>query len=441
MTLAPRNGPAIRAMIVDDSPVTRRLIELVVTKTHGVDLVAELGNGERALEVALKERVDVLILDVNMPESNGRDVLVKLRDSGAELGVVVYSGAETGVIDELKRVVGSQILCHMMPKGAGAGGGIDDIKDVLLPAVLELGDRVRARRRKGGAKSNPVEHQPKSITPSPSEGAGAKAALAIFGSGAQPGASGAVNQPDATAPTLPKPAPAARSESSKNASREAPQAPLPQVTASSGGSNPASGAKRFGAVVIGSSTGGPEALRKVLQSLPANLPVPVAIVQHMPIGFTAQLASRLNSQCDITVREATDGERMQAGVVLIAPGGKHLELHADGPHLRARLTESEPENSCRPAVDVLFRTAAAAVPNRLLAVVLTGMGYDGKAGAEDIHRVKGWVLVQNEETSVVWGMPGAIAKAGEADEVAALDEIGPRIVELLAVGRASGRAI
>lgn len=178
---------------------------------------------------------------------------------------------------------------------------------------------------------------------------------------------------------------------------------------------------------------------KVLAELPADLPVPVVLVQHMPVGFTQQLADQFDSYCAITVGEASDGKRLVAGNVLVAPGGRHLEIHRDGPHLITRLTEAEPENSCRPAVDVLFRSAAAATAKHTLAVVLTGMGHDGLAGAKGIRRAGGTVIVQDEATSAVWGMPGSIVKAGEADEVLPLADIGARILEVARSGRNTRR--
>lgn len=179
-------------------------------------------------------------------------------------------------------------------------------------------------------------------------------------------------------------------------------------------------------LVIGSSTGGPEALTTLLTALPP-LPVPIAIVQHMPPLFTQQFAARLNRQAGIEVTEATDRQTLRPGTATIAPGDFHLEILNDARGLVTRLTQDPPENYCRPAVDVLFRTAAAVHGAAVLGVVLTGMGSDGCRGAQAIVDRGGAVIVQDQATSVVWGMPGAVATAGLAERVLPLQEIAGEI--------------
>lgn len=184
-------------------------------------------------------------------------------------------------------------------------------------------------------------------------------------------------------------------------------------------------------LLIGSSTGGPDALARLLPALPGDLRVPVLIVQHMPPVFTAMLAQRLDRECALRVREATDGDPVLAGEVLIAPGDFHLQLvrTADGVH--ARLDQGPQENFCRPAVDVLFRSALGVYGGRALATVLTGMGQDGLEGCRALAAAGARVLVQDEASSVVWGMPGAVANAGIADETLPLDELPGRITAAL----------
>ncbi len=184
-------------------------------------------------------------------------------------------------------------------------------------------------------------------------------------------------------------------------------------------------------LVIGVSTGGPEALMRLFSALPGDLPVPVAIVQHMPPMFTGILAERLNSKVAMTVREAKEGEVLLPGEALIAPGNRHMELQEAKGRLQIRLTDDPPENSCRPAVDVLFRSAARTVGGGCLALMLTGMGQDGARGAETLVREGGRLLAQDEESSVVWGMPGAVVQAGLASEVLPLDAIAARVTDLV----------
>ena len=187
----------------------------------------------------------------------------------------------------------------------------------------------------------------------------------------------------------------------------------------------------FAALVIGCSTGGPDALAQVLPALPGDLPVPVLVVQHMPPLFTRLLAQRLDGQCKLRISEAEEGDAVVAGRVLIAPGGKHLEVRRQGASLVAHLTEDPPENFCRPAVDVHFRSAAGIFGERTLAAVLTGMGRDGEKGSKLIRDAGGEVYVQDEATSVVWGMPGAVAGAGQADKVLPLPRIGGELAAAL----------
>jgi two-component system chemotaxis response regulator CheB len=176
-------------------------------------------------------------------------------------------------------------------------------------------------------------------------------------------------------------------------------------------------------LVIGSSTGGPEALAKVLPQLPASLPVPVLLVQHMPPVFTRQFAQRLDRLSPLRVVEAADGSPLLPGTVHLAPGDHHLVVRGGTRGLHTGLTQGPPENFCRPAVDPLFRSVVAAYDGAVLAVVLTGMGADGRNGAAEIRAAGGTVIVQDQESSVVWGMPGAISQAGLADEVLPLDRI------------------
>ncbi len=194
-------------------------------------------------------------------------------------------------------------------------------------------------------------------------------------------------------------------------------------------------AARVDVVAIGCSTGGPNALAQVLPAIPRALPVPILIVQHMPPAFTRFLAQRLSSLCALPVEEAAAGEVLMPGEIWVAPGGFHLSVEQDGTNSRLRITDDPPENSCRPSVDVLFRSLVPAFSNRVLAVVLTGMGQDGLRGCELLADAGSQVIVQDEASSVVWGMPGFVAKAGLADAVLPLSEIGPRIAERVAAFR------
>jgi two-component system chemotaxis response regulator CheB len=191
------------------------------------------------------------------------------------------------------------------------------------------------------------------------------------------------------------------------------------------------------ALAIGVSTGGPAALDILLPGLPANFPLPVLLVQHMPELFTKLLAERLNSRCPLQVREGVEGEPVCAGAIYIARGNWHMEVHAGariGLPATLRLNQGPPENHCRPSVDVLFRSAAVVYGAGVLAVVLTGMGSDGMLGARLIREQGGSVLAQDQASSTVWGMPGAVTAAGLAHSVLPLNAIAAEILRI--AGRA-----
>ncbi|MGZ4787563.1 MAG: protein-glutamate methylesterase/protein-glutamine glutaminase [Terriglobales bacterium] len=181
-------------------------------------------------------------------------------------------------------------------------------------------------------------------------------------------------------------------------------------------------------VAIGTSTGGPNALANVLPALPGDFPVPVLVVQHMPPTFTRFLAERLNRECQLRVAEAAEDQVLAAGQVLVAPGDFHMVVEQRGTRVHLRTVHTPPENSCRPAVDVLFRSVARVYGGRALAVVMTGMGQDGLRGAEQLHEAGANILAQDEASSVVWGMPGFVAQAGLAAKVLPLPQIAGEIV-------------
>jgi two-component system chemotaxis response regulator CheB len=215
-----------------------------------------------------------------------------------------------------------------------------------------------------------------------------------------------------------------------DAAAAAPAAPAPRPS----GLHPALPERASGrtprptVVAIGASTGGPRALAEVLGAMPADLPAPVLVVQHMPPLFTRHLAEGLASQCDLPVGEATHGTTLEPGTVWVAPGDHHMTVGRDGSALRLWLDQGPSENACRPSVNPLFRSVADVFGHGALGVVLTGMGQDGLEGASRIRAARGQVIVQDEASSVVWGMPGAVARAGLADKVLPLDAIAGEIL-------------
>jgi two-component system, chemotaxis family, protein-glutamate methylesterase/glutaminase len=194
---------------------------------------------------------------------------------------------------------------------------------------------------------------------------------------------------------------------------------------------------RVDVIVVGASTGGPDALTTIASKLPADLAVPVLVVQHMPALFTRLFAGRLDRSCPLRVVEAVEGQLVAAGSIIVAPGDHHLVVRRQGADVRVHLTKDPPENYCRPSVDVLFRSAAAVYGGGVLGCVLTGMGRDGTSGAERIRAVGGRVVVQDAASSVVWGMPGAVVAAGHANDIVPIDQL----ADTLRLGAAGGRRV
>ena len=184
-------------------------------------------------------------------------------------------------------------------------------------------------------------------------------------------------------------------------------------------------------VLIGTSTGGPPALLQILGKLPADFPCPILIVQHMPVGFTTSLAERLNRNCALVVKEAAEGERIMAGVAYLAPAGKHMKLIRSGRHLHIRFDLSPGNALHRPSVDALFESAAAACGNNVLAFVLTGMGKDGAEGSQAIKKAGGRIVVESEETSIVFGMPKAVMEKITVDADLPLYDIPEALMKMI----------
>jgi two-component system chemotaxis response regulator CheB len=197
---------------------------------------------------------------------------------------------------------------------------------------------------------------------------------------------------------------------------------------------------RIDVVAIGASTGGPNALTELIPQFPADFAVPIVIVQHMPPLFTRLLAERLNGLAPLKVQEGKEGQRLQRGQIWIAPGGQHMTVDRKGTEFVLGLNHDAQENSCRPAVDVLFRSVAQTYGANVLAVVLTGMGTDGTRGSAVIREAGGEVIVQDEASSVIWGMPGSVVAASLADRIYALAGIGPEVVRRVSVRRALATA-
>jgi two-component system, chemotaxis family, protein-glutamate methylesterase/glutaminase len=368
----------VRVLIVDDSAVMRKIIASALQKDAAIEVVGFAANGLQAIEAIKTLSPDVMTLDVEMPEMDGLTALREIRKTNKYLPIIMFStlthdGAQAAVT---ALTAGAS---DYVGKPATSAGSIDGafkvLETELIPKIIGLAKRVKLRQAR---EANSLDGKSPSPAPIPMV-----------------------------------------------SSVEAPFKPKP-IEASSG--QLVIPVKPVQAVCIGVSTGGPMALMQVFSQISTPLGVPIFIVQHMPPSFTALLAARLSAAGVITVKEAREGEVAVAGAAYIAPGGFHMTLEKSGTKTIIHLNTEPPENSCRPAVDVLFRAAAEVYGGGVLAVMLTGMGYDGLKGSQVIAAKGGQIIAQDEATSVVWGMPGAVVQAGLANVVLPIEKMSEEIV-------------
>jgi two-component system chemotaxis response regulator CheB len=376
-----------RILIVDDSAVMRSLLRSVVSTDPGLEVAGTAADGASALASLAQLQPDLILLDVEMPIMDGLVTLRELRRRGNRMPAIMCSSlTQRGARVTIEALASGASDYVTKPSGqSGREAALTALAGELIPKIQALSRRAQPRPS--------FQLSTQSSTPAPA------ATLTGFGRASSAPSPVLLN----TQPPRPQPVTA-----------------TPSV------------------VAIGVSTGGPAALDLLLPALPATFPLPVLIVQHMPELFTRLFAERLNGRCKLRVREAAEGDPVVPGTISIARGNWHLEVLAASlasapPTLR--LTQGPLENHCRPAVDVLFRSAAKVYGSGVLAVVLTGMGSDGLAGCRIIREQGGSVLAQDEPSSTVWGMPGAVATAGLAHRILPLDAIAPEILRIAAHAR------
>jgi two-component system chemotaxis response regulator CheB len=387
----------IRVLVVDDSVVVRRLIVGSLTGLPDIEVAGTAANGLLAQAKIDLLKPDAVTMDIEMPQMDGIAAVRELRKRHKQLPVIMFSTVSAaGASATLEALSAGATDYVTKPSSVGSvAESIAAVREQLVPKIHALA----GRRRPGGSPTRPG--------PVP---AGSGPAL-------RPG-----SRPSAPAPGRPGRTPT-------RPAGPAAEAPARPVRLGPPG--------RIDILAIGTSTGGPDALTKVLQALPADLPVPIVITQHMPPVFTRMFAERLDRSTPLRVLEAGDGMELAPGTVYIAPGDRHLVLQRRSTATLTQLSGAPPENSCRPAVDVMFRSVAALFGASAFAAVLTGMGYDGRGGAKVLREAGAEVLAQDEASSVVWGMPGAVVGAGLADEVVPLDRIAAALIRRVQTGRLS----
>lgn len=368
----------VRVLIVDDSAVMRKIIASALQKDPAIEVVGFANNGLQAIEAIKTYAPDVMTLDIEMPEMDGLSALREIRKTNKYLPIIMFSslthkGAQAAV---MALTAGASDYVGKPATSAGSvDGAFKVLETELIPKIIGLAKRVKSRQAREAS-----EIGSKAPTPIP----------------------------------LTQVSPVTEPIKAKQAEIGALQSIVP--------------VKPVQAICIGVSTGGPSALMQIFSQITAPLSVPIFIVQHMPPSFTALLAARLSAAGVMTIKEAQEGEVALAGTGYIAPGGFHMTLEKSGTKAIIHLNTEPPENSCRPAVDVLFRAAAEVYGSGVLAVMLTGMGYDGLKGCQVIAARGGQIIAQDEATSVVWGMPGAVVQASLANAVLPIEKMSEEIV-------------
>ena len=352
-------GQRIRVLVVDDSVVIRRLVSHALEAHPIIEVVGVASNGITALDRIRQLKPDVVTLDIEMPEMDGLEALREIRKGFPEVRVVMFS--------------------TLTERGAA----------VTFEALALGADDYVTKASNEGSLDQSMERLRKELIPKLKQ-------FFLLASDLEP----AVRLPQ-------RPAISA----------------MPAAASVGAHTKPAYSRTIPDAVGIGVSTGGPAALAKVMPEFPADFPLPVLIVQHMPPLFTRLLAERLNTASRLKVKEAADGEIVQGGTAYIAPGDFHMRVRRAGTQHRIVLDQGAPENSCRPAVDVLFESMSQAYGGAVTAAILTGMGCDGARGAGLLRAKGAHIIAQDEPSSVVWGMPGAVVEHGLADSVLPLERI------------------
>ncbi len=376
----------IRVLVVDDSALMRRLLPTLLAADPAIEVVGTAVDGDFALRKVEALKPDVVTLDLEMPRMDGFAVLRQLLARHRIPVLIVSSLSRRGTQATLRALELGAVDVVAKPEGA--------ISLRLGEIAAELTAKVRA------AAALPREHP-------------------LFRR--------VLCTERAVAPGAPAAAPGCERD---------PAAPAEEVRAALRGRPPAEQV-----IAIGVSTGGPYALAELLPRLPHDLPAAVAIVQHMPAGFTAALAARLDSLSVITVVEAADGMPLLPGLALVAPGDRHLRFRRTAAGPVAVLADDPPVSGHRPSADVLFESAAAVFGSRAVGLVMTGMGSDGAEGLAALRRAGGRTLAQDAASCVVNGMPRAAALRGAVERVVPLDGLPAALVRLVTEGAGAGRAV
>lgn len=367
---------AVKVLVVDDSGFFRRRVSEILSSDSNIQVVGTATNGREAIDQVLALKPDVITMDYEMPMMDGitavRQIMQRCPTPVLMFSSLTHEGARV-TLDALD----AGAVDYLPKNFEDISRNPDKVKQLLCEKVHTVSRSNRRYSTFSTSTTSAPPVSPRGTTSTPSTTAGR------------------------TGTGSPAPAaPAARSPAPKR--------------------------KAYKLVAIGTSTGGPVALQRVLTQLPANFPAPIVLIQHMPAAFTKAFADRLDKLCRIRVKEAEDGDVLRPGLALLAPGGKQMMIDGRG---AVRILPGDDRLNYKPCVDVTFGSAAKSFHDKVLAVVLTGMGADGREGARLLKQSGSQVWAQDEASCVIYGMPMAIVKANLSDAVYGLDDIGRHIAE------------
>lgn len=382
----------VKVLVVDDSSFFRRRVSEIINQSPALEVLATASNGLEAVELAAKLKPDVITMDIEMPVMDGITAVKKIMASNP-LPILMFSSlthqGASATLDALEAGA-----ADFLPKK------FEDIARNKDEAITLLQQRIKAiayRRVSRVSRKPAATEKPAAATRTT-----VKSPLSAF------------NKTTRSADVR------------VNSARQQPLGSKPCASntpsAASNKRFKASG-KSYDVLAIGTSTGGPVALQTILADLPANFKVPILLIQHMPGTFTKAFADRLNGICKIKVKEASDGDLLQAGCAYLAPGGKQMLIDGRSGHAKIRIHEGSAKLNYKPSVDITFASLSKSYTNKVLAVVLTGMGADGRDGARMLKDKGSVIWAQDEASCVVYGMPQAVAKAGIASESLALEQV------------------
>lgn len=391
---------AIKVLVVDDSSFFRRRVSEIINQSPALEVIGTAKNGQEAIDMVAKVKPDVVTMDIEMPVMDGITAVKRIMEKNP-LPILMFSSlthqGASATLDALEAGA-----CDFLPKK------FEDIARDKEEAIKLLQQRIQAI-----ASRRVFRVRPKLATVA-KEATTAKPALSALQR---------LNKNNLASPSQAPIKPV----TSVPATTVVAERKTPTAVAKVSKKFKASG-KNYDVLAIGTSTGGPVALQKVLAALPSNFKLPILLIQHMPGTFTKAFAERLNGLCKIRVKEASDGDILQPGCAYLAPGGKQMLVDGRAGRGRIRIHEGSERLNYKPSVDVTFASLSKLYGKKVLAVVLTGMGADGREGARMLKDKGAEIWAQDEQSCIVYGMPQAVTKAGIATESLALDQVSKRIL-------------